>query len=476
VAASGVDRWIAEQLEPASIDDHEMEAKLENLKSLHMSSTELHAMYPKANKKAQAEAAAQGASMAPAMDEQKPKEIEKELAAHRIVRAVESKRQLAEVLLDFWFNHFNVYGDKGQDKWLVISYERDAIRPHIFGHFRELLEATAKHPAMLFYLDNWLSVAAEPAPAAPPATGSGKRSSGLNENYARELLELHTLGVDGGYSQDDVRETARAFTGWSISHPNEEAEFAFHAKKHDRNPKTVLGHIIDAGGIGDGERVLDLVAEHPSTARFIATKLCRKFVSDDPPPSLVTRIASVFSETHGDLAAVYEAIFVSPEFWSDASYESKIKTPLELSASAMRALGATVSSDIELQPQLTRMGEPLYRALPPTGYKEAADAWVNSGALVARINFGLALASGRLAGVSFEADKLAGGSPPSDAGALVDKLSAAIMHRPLLASTRDTIVNGIASTQQQLGYQEPMSEEIPRAIGLILGSPEFQKQ
>jgi uncharacterized protein (DUF1800 family) len=329
---------------------------------------------------------------------------------------------------------------------------------------------------MLYYLDNWLSVAAEAAPAAPGATGSGKRSSGLNENYARELLELHTLGVDGGYTQDDVRETARAFTGWSISHPNEEAEFAFHVKKHDTNPKTVLGHTIDAGGIGDGEKVLDLVAEHPSTARFIATKLCRKFVADDPPPSLVTKIAAVFSETHGDLSAVYEAIFVSPEFWSDAAYDSKIKTPLELSASAMRALGATVSSDVELQPQLTRMGEPLYRAQPPTGYKEAADAWVSSGALVARINFGLALASGKLSGVSFEAEKLAGASPPTDAGALVDKLGTLLLHRPLLAHTRNTIVNGIVSTQRQLGYEEQMSDQIPRAIGLILGSPEFQKQ
>jgi uncharacterized protein (DUF1800 family) len=479
VAASGVERWIAEQLRPTSIDDHEVEAKFENLKSLRMSSTELHAAYPKANKKKALAAAAQSSApeaMAPTMDEKKPKEIEKDLAAHRIVRAVESKRQLAEVLLDFWFNHFNVYGDKGQDKWLIISYERDALRPHLFGHFRELLDATAKHPAMLFYLDNWLSVAAESAPAAPAPTGSGKRSNGINENYARELLELHTLGVDGGYTQDDVRETARAFTGWSISHPNDEAEFAFHVRRHDKNPKTVLGHTVDAGGMGDGERVLDLVAEHPSTARFIATKLCRKFVSDDPPPALVTKIAAVFSETHGDLSAVYEAIFVSPEFWSAGAFDSKIKTPLELSASAMRALGATVTSDVALQPQLTRMGEPLYRAQPPTGYKEAADAWVNSGALVARINFGLALASGRLDGVSYQAEKVAGASPPPDAGALVDKLTAALLHRPLQASTRDTIVNGITSTQQQLGYQEPMSEEVPRAIGLLLGSPEFQKQ
>jgi len=203
VAASGIQRWIAEQLKPASIDDHEVEAKFENLKSLRMSSTELHQAYPKGNNKKKALAAAeQGNAPAPAapmMDEKRPKEIEKDLAAHRIVRAVESKRQLAEVLLDFWFNHFNVYGDKGQDKWLIISYERDALRPHLFGHFRELLDATAKHPAMLYYLDNWLSVAAEAAPATPPLTGSGKRSSGLNENYARDLLELHTLGVDGVY-------------------------------------------------------------------------------------------------------------------------------------------------------------------------------------------------------------------------------------------------------------------------------------
>jgi uncharacterized protein (DUF1800 family) len=467
MASAGVDHWIAAQLDPASLDDAEVDAKLRALPTLTMTSAELHEHYPRPKK------------AKPELTMGRPKEVARELAVQRTLRAVTSRRQLQEVLVDFWFNHFNVYADKGQDKWLLVSYERDAIRPHVFGSFRDLLGATARHPAMLFYLDNWLSVAPQ-ADAAPPATATapkqGKRSKGLNENYARELLELHTLGVDGGYTQDDVRETARAFTGWTIDHPQGVAEFVFRPRKHDRGDKTVLGHLLQAGGMRDGEEVLDVVAAHPSTARFIAKKLCRKFVADAPPDDLVERVAETFSRTHGDLKSVYEAIFIAPEFWTDAAFASKVKTPFELAASALRAVGATLSEDVDLGPQLTRMGEPLYRAQPPTGYKESADAWVNTGSLVARLNFGLALASGRLPGVRFDAEKLLGTELPADPAAMVDRLAAVLVDRPLATSTRDTIVAGLAAAGSGLPYEERAPEQLSRAMGLLLGSPEFQKQ
>ena len=272
--------------------------------------------------------------------ERRPAVITAQMQAARITRAVASDRQLEEVMVDFWFNHFNVYAQKGAVRWMLPAYEREAIRPHALGRFRDLVLATARHPAMLFYLDNWLSTRADLVIPGGPNAG---RRMGLNENYARELMELHTLGVDGGYTQQDVIEVARCFTGWTIDRPQQGGGFVFRPLAHDRGAKRVLGQVIPAGGgQQDGERVIDILVRHPSTARFIATKLARRFVSDDPPAALVERAAATFRRTDGDIRAVLATIVTSPEFWSADAYRAKIKTPLEVVASAVRALDGRI--------------------------------------------------------------------------------------------------------------------------------------
>ena len=329
------------------------------------------------------------------------------LAAEKLSRAVYSERQLEEVLADFWFNHFNVFARKGRTEIYIAAYERDVIRPRVLGTFRDLLGATAKSPAMLIYLDNWLSVdpnsiEAGSRPSGPRALtqGQGKRARGLNENYARELLELHTLGVDGGYSQQDVVNVARAFTGWTIGRPDEGEGFRFAAVRHDRGEKHVLGHAIPAGGgIEDGERVLDIVASHPSTARHIAFKLAQRFVSDTPPQALVERAAARFRDSKGNLREVVRTIVISPEFFAPAAYRAKMKTPLEFVASALRATGARMFSPLPILRALAEMGMPLYLCQPPTGYDETAAPWISPGALVTRMNFAMALSDNRLRGV-----------------------------------------------------------------------------
>ena len=309
-------------------------------------------------------------------------QVLQELQAAKLLRAVYSERQLQEVLVDFWFNHFNVFAGKIDDKPVMLEYERDVIRPHVLGRFRDLLGAVAKSPAMLFYLDNWLS-----------------RAGGLNENYARELMELHTLGVDGGYTQQDVVEVARAFTGWTIVRSAPEASgFAFRKGARSRQ-KRVLGRTLKAGrGIEDGEEVLDILARHPSTARFIATKLARRFVADDPPPALVDRAARTFRKTDGDLREVVRTILTSPELFDPAARRAKLKTPFEFVASALRATGAEVVVPNAALGTIAALGEPLYQCLPPTGYGDRAAAWMATGALIDRLNFALALAGGRVGG------------------------------------------------------------------------------
>jgi len=461
IAAAGVEGWIRRQMKPSTIADGIADGELRELPTLAMSPAELHVHYPRP-KNAPASPTPPAPAMPPAtpaptappsplqgtLADHRPAEIERELAVQKLVRAIESERQLQEVLVDFWFNHFNVFADKGADKWLVGAYERDAIRSHVFGKFRELLGDVAHHPAMLFYLDNWLSVA-----DGAPGIGKNKGPGGINENYGRELLELHTLGVDGGYTQDDVREAARAFTGWSIEKPNDEAQFVFRKRKHDDGGKTILGQAFaPGGGEHDGEAVLDLVANHPATARFIARKLCTKFVADDPSTALVDRVADVFTKSGGDLSATYEAIFFSDEFWADAADGSKTKTPLEVAASAVRAVGAQLTVETDLPRWVARMGEPLYRAQPPTGYKETADAWVSTGSLVARIDFGLALAAERVKGIALDAERLVGTTPPEDPVQLVDRLAPIVIPRPLSPTTRDTIVAQLRASNHGLTY------------------------
>jgi uncharacterized protein (DUF1800 family) len=464
VEQMGVAAWIERQLRPDWISDEAVSAKLRGFPTLAQSTTELHARFPPL--KLQAHLAGIDTASPDAREalqaiprEDLPRQIVIELLGAKLVRAVESNRQLQEVLVDFWFNHFNVSVEKGQVKWMVTSYEKDAIRPHLFGNFRELLAATAHHPAMLFYLDNWLS-----------------KRDGLNENYARELLELHTVGVNGGYTQADVREVARCFTGWSINMPRFIGDFTYRHPAHDPGAKVVLGVQIPAGGgQEDGERVLDLLATHPSTARFLATKLIRKFVSDQPPPELVERLASVFLKTDGHLGSVYAALFSSPEFWSDQAYASKTKTPLKFAVSAVRALGGSTTGDVALVHQIDRMGEPLYRSQPPTGFPEAAEAWVNAGEVVNRINFGLALAANRIRGTRVEVGQYLKGSPQGEE-AMLEALGAVILGVPPDASAREALRQAVSEATGKAPSAPRRAANSQLIAGLLLGSPQFQKQ
>jgi uncharacterized protein (DUF1800 family) len=326
--------------------------------------------------------------------------VYRDLAEAKVLRAVYGNRQLEEELDDFWYNHFNVFADKGADRYLVTEYEHNAIHPHVLGKFRDLLEATAKSPAMLFYLDNWQSV----GPNAPQArAGGNKERRGLNENYGRELMELHTLGVDGGYTQKDVTEVARCFTGWTINQPQRGGKFVFNKRLHDDGEKTVLGVTIPAGGgESDGEKVLDILAHQPATAHFISKKLALRFVADDPPEALVQRMAQAFQKTDGDIRQVMLTMINSKEFWSVGAYRSKVKSPLEMVASAVRAVNGDVNVALPLVNQLAQLGEPLYRKLEPTGYPNTSAQWANSAGLMARMNFALNLADNKVPGVKVE--------------------------------------------------------------------------
>ena len=329
--------------------------------------------------------------------------VARDLSEGKLLRAVYSSRQLDEVLADFWFNHFNIYLDKGADRYLVTEYERDVIRPHVLGKFKDLLEATAKSPAMLFYLDNWQSA----GPDSPQFRGK-KGARGLNENYGRELLELHTLGVDGGYTQRDVTEAARCFTGWTILQPQRGGTFTFNQRVHDNGEKTVLGVTIPAGGgMTDGEKVLDIVAHHPATAHFISKSLAVRFVADNPPAALVDRMAETFRKTDGDLRAVMKTMLESKEFFSEGAYRSKLKSPLEVVASAVRAVHGEIDYAFPLANQVSQLGQPLYRKQEPTGYSNSSQEWLNAGGLLARMNFAVQLAGNKVPGVKVDAGSFA---------------------------------------------------------------------
>jgi len=500
VRQMGLAKWIDQQLNPNSMDDKALEARLEDYPTLRMSSANLIERYPQpkaaekeAAKRAQAQLeqeqqrksdaaaaivtkdmqatpapkeasaeetnqpsptaatdggdanlpspmkqdpaienpSAKGAGKrdvlggdpnnvprAIAEDSKRPQRVVAELAMAKVTRAIYSERQLQQVMDDFWFNHFNVFAGKGEDRYYLTSYERDVVQPHTLGKFKDLLTASAKSPAMLFYLDNFLSADPRAAqrqaqeryvrqlaryrgwgpPPVPPNAQKKNNERGLNENYGRELMELHTLGVDGGYTQKDVTEVARCFTGWTIEKPRQNPEFKFDDRLHDPDPKYVLGKKIHAGGMKDGEEVIDLLVHDASTARFISTKLARRFVSDNPPKELVDRMAKTFTESDGDIKAVMRTMIYSPEFWSREAYRAKIKTPFELVVSAARALGTDVDMPQPLVGWVGRIGEPIYQCQPPTGYADKADAWVNTGALLNRLNFSLALAGNKMRG------------------------------------------------------------------------------
>jgi uncharacterized protein (DUF1800 family) len=414
-----------------------------------------------------------------------------ELLQGKLLRAIYSEGQLQEVMTDFWFNHFNVFVGKGADRYELNSYERDVIRPHAFGKFEDLLVATAQSPAMLFYLDNWLSVGpnSDFANGIPKRKGNfrqggkpggkpGAKRGGLNENYGRELMELHTLGVNGGYKQKDVTEVARVFTGWTIKEPRQGGGFFFDERKHEPGDKIVLGHRIKSKGEKEGREVLHILAHNPSTAQFICTKLAMRFVSDNPPPALVERMAHTFLKKDGDIREVLKTMLDSPEFWADDQYRAKVKTPLEFVVSCLRASGAEVSDAMPLTRQLQAMGMPLYGAQPPTGYSMKADAWINSSALLGRMNFALALTAGKLKGTTVDSERVLGADKVTDA-----EHSLALLENSLLGNEVSKQTHEVISARlQDPGISRRKLDDPSRppnlAIieGLLLGSPEFQRR
>ena len=619
VKAIGINNYINQQLSPEKIADTVAEAKIKDLATLNMTTAELYEKFPQPNQLLQqlqrrgelpADLAAarenrvKGGAKAASTEAQKgaeetnpsmtsqpaaasapnntanplenekyremlreyyaknglqlPQRIVGELQASRILRAVYSERQLQEVMVDFWTNHFNVFVGKGADRWLLTSYDRDTIRPHALGKFSDLLLATAKSPAMLFYLDNFQSVSPnapaarrpgglgraqqrdslldlllsgrrnrqfrrvpnipqEPVNRPAPAQNAQKARRGINENYARELMELHSLGVDGGYTQKDVQEVARCFTGWTIFSPRgggaavavmmggagrqSAGSFFFNARVHDDGEKVVLGHKIPAGGgMNDGLMVLDILAHHPSTARFIATKLVRHFVSDTPPPSLVARVADTYQKTDGDLREMLRTIFFSAEFNSPEAYQAKIKRPFELAVSAVRTLDADTNGGPQFHQWIARMGQPLYGYQTPNGYSDTAESWVNAGAFLERLNFGLSLASNRIPGTRVDLRRLIGNS--TSAAEAMDHFANVIVAGDISKGTKEMLLKQMneqaltitpppvrqvqmANTgeveapirpRQQPAREVSITDPVTKMVGLILGSPEFQRQ
>jgi uncharacterized protein (DUF1800 family) len=620
VKAIGLDNYINQQLNPQEISDAIADAKVKELATLNMTTAELYEKYPQPGLllrqlerrgelpaelatardnrvKVDANAAPGQPKIGDAMsaatgnekqdigrnenadprDNQKyrqalrayylknglqlPQRISVELQASRILRAVYSERQLQEVMVDFWTNHFNVFAGKGADRWLLVSYDRDTIRPHALGKFSDLLLATAQSPAMLFYLDNFQSVGpnaqlgegnrlqAQRGPLAqllmasrgsdrpqvrmsnnPEQQRTQQARRGLNENYARELMELHTLGVEGGYTQKDVQEVARCFTGWTIFAPRgagaatqamlngprsdmlreNAGRFFFNPRAHDDGEKVVLGRKIPAGGgIKDGLMVLDILAHHSATARFIATKLVRHFVSDNPPAGLVDRVAATFAKSDGDIRETLRAIFFSPEFNSPQAYRSKVKRPFELTISAIRTLGVDTNGGPQLQQWIARMGEPLYGFQTPNGYSDTAESWVNTGGLLERLNFGLTLASNRIPGTRVRLKQFMenGDGRSLNNMQIMERFLDLIVAGEITANTKETLLKQLnepaivepavtteAATmndslpgemigspafnqRQQLARAATnITDPVTRIVGLILGSPEFQRQ
>ena len=580
VRQMGLAKWIERQLNPNSIDDKGVEARLEDYPTLRMSTAKLIVEYPQpkpavrqaerqARERAQDEQrradaapaseqqtqaretqdaqssspsgesvtqsaaenapapmkepameldqAARGARRREALgggdpnsvpravadDSKRPARIAAELAMAKVTRAIYSERQLQQVVDDFWFNHFNVFAGKGEDRYYLTSYERDVIQPHALAKFKDLLTATAKSPAMLFYLDNFLSadpraqqrIAMEramrqqmrygrfgrpwpPRPPVNPQQAGKKNERGLNENYGRELMELHTLGVDGGYTQKDVTEVARAFTGWTIDKPRVYADFKFDDRLHDPDPKIVLGKRIHAGGMKDGEQVIDLLAHHPSTAKFISTELARRFVSDHPPSALVNRMAETFQSSEGDIRAVMKTMIWSPEFWSREAYRAKIKTPFELVVSAARALGTDVDTPLPLVQWIGRIGEPLYQCQPPTGYSDKSETWVNTGALLNRLNFSLALAGNRIRGARSDVASLLSVDSSADPKAALDRAVQVFLGGEAARTTAETLEKQLDNPQVLHAKLDDTRREADLGViaGLVLGAPEFQRR
>ena len=586
VRAMGIDKWIDLQLHPERISDPAGDALLGRYPVFAMAPADVIRDYNvvqqlqrKAKKeitdstetKAQARRAALRQDPQTAELVRKTQQFVGQIQSAQLARAVTTDRQLNEVMVDFWENHFNVFAGKGQTRLFLTQYDRDVIRPNALGKFRDLLGAVAKSPAMLFYLDNFQSVADSAHPtlaqannrrpgALRPRLGVGgigarrpgmiglggqltaaqqrrlenatpeerekftqalkaRAKRGVNENYARELMELHTLGVDGGYTQKDVQEVARALTGWSFNRQN--GQFVFNANAHDAGEKLILGQKFPSGhGEDEGDRVLDIVARAPTTAKFITTKLARHFVSDDPSPALVDRCASTFTKTDGDIRETLKCVVTSPEFFSRAAYRAKVKTPFELVASALRSVNAQPDTTPRSAQIVARLGQPIFGRQTPDGWPDKGDAWMNTGAILNRINFGLSLAGGQVPGAklanlpTFEALRLQPRDQQVDAvvkamlGGQVSQVTRDVLmsgNNPMLAKTGTvaTDMTGDDSTSMMAPAQgrragagakgvgglglgkgqlppaptRPINlQGLPQVIGLALGAPEFQRR
>ena len=604
VKAFGLEKYIDQQLNASAISDTVAEAKVKNLEVFNLSTAEVFAKYPnpgallrqlEGGRQAQANAQNrnQNAAMPPADEaqmtaddrrerQQKLQELYRkydlrpanqmlpQIVSNRVLRAVYSEKQLQEVMVDFWQNHFNVFSGKNAVRWYIPSYERDVLRKNALGNFKDLVVATAQHPAMLFFLDNFESVATNAQPQGgnnrlQQAIRSGnltpqmreriKRNRGitdeqldeqikrgqqaqnrprrgLNENYARELMELHTLGVDGGYSQKDIVEVARAFTGWTIADPRgyrraaaglirgeeerrlsrlqrqagvpdgiDSGEFYFNDRWHDREPKNVLGQKVAEGGVKDGLKVIDILVKNPSTAKFIARKLAAKFVNDKPSEALVGRVAEAFTKSSGDIKTTLRAVFTDKEFFAPENYRAKIKTPFELAVSSIRAVGGDTNAGPPMLAMLNKLGEVPYGYQAPTGYPDTAEDWVNTGALLERLNFAVAIASNRIPGTRVNLNPLAA----KDRASILDNAISEILEGEISAATRATLVKQmeqplpeVKPAEEPDGDQEaptmaPQGQgrnrnrqgrllepsgnpDIFKAVSLVLGTPEFQRQ
>ena len=538
----GLEKWIDQQLHPEAIDDSALERHLEQYPTLNQSAGKLLNQYPPPGLAAKRAGESKQeykqqlaekrrdavAQMVQSGDDntdkaqqmlakmQGPGRIIADLSMAKIDRAIYSQRQLEAVMEDFWFNHFNIFANKGADRWMLTDYVRDTIRPHTMGKFQDLLIATAKSPAMLFFLDNWQSVdpvafkehqqeiamrraryqgifggGSAPMPGEfpnPSTTGgfgaqaqSGARKQqdrGLNENYGREVMELHTVGVDAGYSQQDVIEMARCLTGWTVREPRRDPEFIFRPEFHAEGKKVVMGRTFNYGGEKDGEEALKMLANDPRTAKFISTELARHFVSDNPPQALVDRMAKEYEGSGGDIRSVLKAMIYSPEFWSKQAYRAKIKTPFELVASTARALNADVTVALPLAMWTARMGEPLFLCQPPTGYADKATTWVNTGALLSRLNFALAFSSGRLAGTRVDLSPMFGDDALRDPEMALSRSLDMFLGGQVESQTRQTLEARLGDPQILRASLDDPVKQVNEGLlaGLVLGTPEFQRR
>jgi uncharacterized protein (DUF1800 family) len=526
----GLAKWIDQQMNPGSIDDSTLDQRLSRYSTLTMSTKQLIADFPPPQQAAKKEGLTKDeykqqmqekrkesvGEMLPTGDDNfdkanvqlarmvGPNRIVAELAMAKVDRAIYSNRQLEAVMEDFWFNHFNVFANKGAEKWLLTAYVRDTIRPHTMGKFDELLLATAKSPAMLFYLDNWLS--ADPAavkqmqamrafrqeryyarfgmmpPGAEMQNANGRpkqqQDRGLNENYGREVMELHTVGVDAGYTQQDVIDMAEILTGWTIREPRKDGEFFFNDRIHAHEKEIVMGHTFHDDGMKEGEKALEMLANDPHTARHISLQLAQYFVADNPPQSLVDRMAKEWESSDGDIRAVLRTMIYSPEFWSKDAYRAKVKTPFELVASTARALNGDVEVTLPLVQWVGRMGEPLFQCQPPTGYSDKSEMWVNSGALLNRLNFALAFASDHMAGAEVNLKDMFGRDAATDPTAALSQALGLFLDGQVAPATKQTLEERLSDPRiLQARLDDPVKQVNEGLIaGLVLGAPEFQRR